>query len=90
MKLYFNCNFFNSHTTRLLRGALSGRQGAEGGGGIQWSSMVGCTGTMKASAEGKKTAGEEVCAAAVVQGGKYDNERLVIHFFAQSSLHVIN
>lgn len=76
MILHFNCYFFSSHTSRLLRGALSGRQGAEGGGGIQWSSMVGCTGTMKASAEGKKkNAGEEVCAAAVVKEGKYDNER---------------
>lgn len=51
----------------------AGDREREGGGRIQRNSMVGCTGTMKASAEGEK-AGGEVCAAAEVQEGKHDNE----------------
>lgn len=49
--------------------------------------MVGCTGTMKASAEREKKtkAGGEECVAAEVQEGEHDNERSDNCYFARSS-----
>lgn len=49
--------------------------------------MVGCTGTMKASAgrERKKKAGGEECVAAEEQEGTHDNERYDNCYFARSS-----